>query len=355
MKKVLVLLIALSLCFIACFSLSACNVKDGESDNQSTSQPSDESKESGSDSFTSGSFADNSVGNSSTASKSVREPEEIVPSQIKYTGSADGIKPVTIFMVGDSTVCQYKAEPVRKTMRNGYGMRLGEYLNDKVTIKNLALSGRSSKSFLTEANYQTLKNEIKEGDFLIIGFGHNDEKPEATRYTNASGALDEEGSFKKSLNDNYIKLAIEKGATPILCTPIVRRSSSGIYSGSKIHNVAPSGTYESGDYAQAIRDLGIQTGVTVIDLTTLTKNLLTGMSNEDSQAYYSIQYVRSPSTKQFSEAIDDTHINAYGAQVVAKMLAETLKTTDNTLKNYVLETLPTPNRDVVVVNPVPTI
>ena len=73
------------------------------------------------------------------------------------------------------------------------------------------------------ANYQTFLNEVSEGDFVIIGFGHNDEKgDDIARFTSALKDINEEGSFKKSLYDNYIKIALDKKATPIICSPIPR-------------------------------------------------------------------------------------------------------------------------------------
>ena len=129
------------------------------------------------------------------------------------------LDPITIYLVGDSTVCSF-ADPYYYP-RYGYGTQLAGYLDDKATVVNLALSGRSSKSFLAEANYETLKNSLKAGDYLFIGFGHNDEKSDdSARFTDASKPYTDETSFGYYLNEYYIKLAVEKGATPILCTPV---------------------------------------------------------------------------------------------------------------------------------------
>ena len=67
------------------------------------------------------------------------------------------LKEQTLWVVGDSTVCGYSPLDNYLYPRYGYGTQLGNYLSDKITVRNLALSGRSSKSFLTEANYTTLK------------------------------------------------------------------------------------------------------------------------------------------------------------------------------------------------------
>ena len=87
----------------------------------------------------------------------------------------------TLWVVGDSTLSSFDDKYYYP--RYGYGTKLGCYLNSKVQVNNLALSGRSSLSFTKEENYKELLAGIKAGDFLIIGFGHNDEKTEAGRYT----------------------------------------------------------------------------------------------------------------------------------------------------------------------------
>ena len=103
-----------------------------------------------------------------------------------------------LFLVGDSTVSSFN--DAYYYPRYGYGTQIGNYFDSKLKVNNLALSGRSSKSFLSESNYETFKASIKEGDYLIIGFGHNDEKDDdALRFTNPTGGVDDETSFKHYL------------------------------------------------------------------------------------------------------------------------------------------------------------
>ena len=143
--------------------------------------------------------------------------------KVEGISSVKNTKGIKIYVVGDSTLSSFNDSYYYP--RYGYGTRIQDYiLPEKAEVVNLAMSGRSSKSFLTEVNYQTLKDNIKKGDYLIIGFGHNDEKAEEARYTNPNGSKEESGSFKNCLYENYIKLAKSRKATPILCTPIVRRT-----------------------------------------------------------------------------------------------------------------------------------
>ncbi len=233
-----------------------------------------------------------------------------------------------IYLVGDSTVCSFSDSYYLP--RYGYGTQLGNYINcDANQIVNLALSGRSSKSFLSEGNYTTLKNDIKAGDYLIIGFGHNDQKVDI--YTNPNGDKDTEGSFQKSLYDNYVKVATDKGATPILCTPIVRANESNNYSGSSGHIVGQVATGKpGGDYAQAIRDLGTATGTTVVDLTAITKADYTALGYEkaiDYHAFTTAKWTDDTKTEMVRSGVDTTHTNKYGAKMNAYHFAQEIKKT----------------------------
>ncbi|MDE6000860.1 MAG: hypothetical protein K2G96_00845, partial [Clostridia bacterium] len=249
-----------------------------------------------------------------------------------------------IYVVGDSTVCSFS--DVMYLPRYGYGTQLKEYLNvTSSQVVNLALSGRSSLDYLNRNEYNTLTNSISEGDYLIIGFGHNDEKSDdSSRYTNPTKAYDDTTtaggpSFQNNLYENYVKMAKDKGATPILCTPIVRYDSSNSYTGSKVHNTA------NGDYSQAIRTLGAATSTTVIDLTELTKAVYKA-DNASAIYFHAHSTYDGEKPNETPKGIDETHINQYGAKMVAYQFANALKSTDCPLKNHVKDNISAPTKDV---------
>lgn len=217
----------------------------------------------------------------------------------------------TLWIVGDSTGCDYAADQDSSYFykRCGFGTALKEYVDSTYTVTNLAVSGRSSKSFPDESkeNYDALTAGLKAGDVLLIAFGHNDEKTDAAHYTAPGGTSTTEGSFAKSLTDLYIKVAQAKGATPILCTPIVRRTeTAGNWGGDKLH------TANGGDYAQDIRNLGAELSVPVVDMTTLTKEKYDAVGVAESANFHAWLA---------NKSVDNTHLNAYGAQVVAQIMA----------------------------------
>ncbi|MCM1441796.1 MAG: GDSL-type esterase/lipase family protein, partial [Roseburia sp.] len=235
---------------------------------------------------------------------------------------------------GDSTVCEFSDSYFYP--RYGYGTQIANYLDGSYKVENLAASGRSSKSFPTDgangskANYDKLIAGMKPGDALVIGFGHNDEKQgEDDRYTDPNGDYQTAGSFAKSLYDNYVKPAQDAGTEVILCTPIVRRNDS------KDHVIADktvAGTlYKGGDYPAAIRKLGQDVGVTVVDLTALTRTKYNALG--DGETLYLHAWLNKKET-----SVDNTHLNIYGAKTVAWLFANALKdaSTSELAKHVVL-------------------
>lgn len=247
----------------------------------------------------------------------------------------------TLWIVGDSTACNYYNAQEDTFVDNkyyypryGYGMQFENYFSEKLNIKNLALSGRSSVSFLADDNYKTLfgDNGIKKGDYLLIAFGHNDEKSGST-FTDATKSIDDSTSFKYSLYNNYIKKAEEKNANPILATPIVRLDSSNLYEGDKAHDTA------TGNYSNAIVELGNEKNIPVIDLTTITKDIYKNLGYDQAKYFHAMSTIFTDDTQTTIgpnlNAPDGTHLNVYGSKRVAYEFASALKNSSSSLKSYV--------------------
>lgn len=301
-----------------------------------------------------------------------------------------------IWVVGDSTVCDYTkdAEGTLEDAtyyypRYGYATQLANYFDDEYEVVNIALSGRSSLSFLGESNYNVLKKGgeakttgglslgtlegIKAGDVLVIGFGHNDEKAESDRYTNPNGDVDTKGSFQKNLYDNYVKLAEDAGATAVLCTPVCRRNPSGVLSNADAHITKDAkdtygNEYPGGDYAQAIRDLAAAKNVPLVDLTAMTKDLYTTIGAgaaevtldetdpENLKPIYSGVAEGSMWLHAWANykpaSVDNTHLNIYGAKMVSYLFAKSVKETASPLAAHVKADISEPTKDAdLTVNP----
>ena len=126
-----------------------------------------------------------------------------------------GRKQVTVFMIGDSTMAN-KSYDNSKPER-GWGMALQGFFTDNVVVDNHAVNGRSSKTFIDEGRWQVVLDKIKPGDYVIIQFGHNDEKPQADRHTDPGSTFD--ANLRR-----FVEETRARGGHPILMNSVVRRN-----------------------------------------------------------------------------------------------------------------------------------
>ena len=120
------------------------------------------------------------------------------------------------------------------------------------------------------------------------------------------------------------------------------------YTGSEGHVTA------TGDYAQAIRDLGATLGVDVIDLTAITAAEY-GAKGFDTVKKYHAVTVGSSTDDGVTvlpnwSSLDKTHLNIYGAKFVAYSLAKELSELDN-ICWYVKKDVQAPTLADLVMNP----
>lgn len=204
-----------------------------------------------------------------------------------------------VFVVGDSTASAYGPE---RAPRQGWGMQLQSFLDPKTwQVRNHAQSGRSSRSFIEEGWLEPVARDLRKGDVLLIQFGHNDEKLEdPTRYDEPRQA------FPLWLS-RYVALARDKGATPILVTPLARRKFEPGAKSSQLLDT-------HGAYAQAVRELALRDRVGLIDLTELSMAWLRALGDEASKAYF----MHVPAQGQ----TDDTHLQQRGAVMAACLVVQ---------------------------------
>ena len=92
-------------------------------------------------------------------------------------------KKTTIFIIGDSTAA--KKDLSTGSPERGWGMALQDYFTSPIVVDNHAVNGRSSLSFYNEGRWAKVLEKLQPGDYVIIQFGHNDEKPSVDRHTEA--------------------------------------------------------------------------------------------------------------------------------------------------------------------------
>ena len=212
----------------------------------------------------------------------------------------------TIWIIGDSTVDDF-TPPFR-----GWGWALPQYTAENVTVRNHALSGRSTRSFRDEGLFVPVQEGMQAGDLLLIQFGHNDEKDDPARYT------DPDSSYPEFLSW-YCDEAIARGALPVLITPVSRRfwSDSGDL------------RYTHGEYPDAVRKLALVRGLPLVDLKAASRALYLSLGAEKCAELF-VQLAKGEHPK-YPEGHDDrTHFNAHGAQMIAALVAEGLKADERT-------------------------
>lgn len=229
-----------------------------------------------------------------------------------------------IYVVGDSTASKYDNSVYPRT---GWAQVLQNYF-DGVSVVDLALSGKSSVDFKIQTNYTTLKNSIKSGDYLIIQFGHNDSKrTDTARFTDPFTDRFTDGSFKKSMLE-YVELAWERGARPIIATSISRRRLTD-------NKNDPTGDPGLEWYAQAAKELAAECNIPCIDLYKKTNGWINEVDLEDAKDMfnwvkpYDSRYVGDSAFKSstyYKDGYEDnTHLNIYGANLIAQWAADEMK------------------------------
>ncbi len=214
----------------------------------------------------------------------------------------------TIYMIGDSTMCNYSASYYP---RAGWGQMLGNYFDEtKVVVDNRAVSGRTTKWFKDKGEFDKILATIKPGDYLMMQFGHNDQKEKA----NISIA-----DYKANLK-YFVDSVKAKGATPIICSSITRR------------NYNETGAYDPtigslGEYPAAAMATAMELNVTGLDLYSYSKQVLGALTDDTSKQLYCHVPATYPGydpaklDKYVDGAADNTHFSEYGAHVWAKEAA----------------------------------
>lgn len=196
----------------------------------------------------------------------------------------------TVYYIGDSTVTFNR---IGSYPQQGMSNVLPLFLKAGVNAAPHGYNGRSSKAFQDEGLWEPVRLGLQPGGFLLIQFGHNDEKADPARHT------DPDSSFKDNLR-LFIRVARENHAYPVLHTPIARRLFDA------------DGKFQPGshgEYPRAIREVGAEMDVPVIDLTSLTENFLANMGDDASKPL-------------FVWPVDNTHLKFDGAVRMVRFWAE---------------------------------
>ncbi|HEY5213163.1 MAG TPA: rhamnogalacturonan acetylesterase [Acidobacteriaceae bacterium] len=225
----------------------------------------------------------------------------------------------TIYIAGDSTVVDQTKEPWA-----AWGQMLPLFFDSSISIANEAESGETIRSFVGERRFDKVMSTIRPGDYLMIQFGHNDQKP-------GKGYVPAATDFKTYLL-RYISEARAHGATPILVTPMNRRNFD---SNGKIVQTL-------GDYPEAMREVAAEQKVALIDLNAISKTIFEAMG-EAGTLHAFVHYPPNSFPDQPDELKDNTHFNSYGAYELARAIVQNIRDQKLPLARYL--DLPIPRFD----------
>lgn len=236
-------------------------------------------------------------------------------------------KPVKVYLIGDSTVADYTGNYDEKGYMTerypiaGWGQVFQPFMRsdslskirniikaDSVVVVDKAKGGRSTRTFFEEGRWAEVYKALQKNDVVMMQFGHNDaseSKPE--RYTSIQG-------YKEYLR-LYVKQTREKGALPILLTPVNRNYP---WKDGKLSNV-------HGDYPQAVKEVATELNVPLIDLTQRSVDHFTSKGKDYVSSHYFMN-LPAGKYKAYPEGQNDnTHFQPEGARAVAQLVFDGMK------------------------------
>lgn len=227
---------------------------------------------------------------------------------LEFTGNSPCVKSIsiesasaiTVFLFGDSTMCDYDGEPYAS-----WGQMITAFFGPEVAFANYAETGETTNSCISSKRFDKGLSQVKPGDYVFLEFGHNDEKQ--TRP--GSGAW-----YYYSTN---LKIMIDqikaKGAHPVLLTPTQRRRwKDGVL------------TDSHGDFPEAMRTVASREDCPLIDLTEMTSAMYIEMGEKGSEAL--LTHLPAGSMPGLDRTLkDNTHFSPFGAYETAKCVVRGIK------------------------------
>ena len=221
--------------------------------------------------------------------------------------------PITIYLAGDSTMAEKLSE---KRPETGWGEALQKFFQaDKVRIENHAKNGRSTRTFIEEKLWPGIVEKLKEGDYVFIQFGHNDQPKQKASYTPPE---DYRRNLIKFVNETRAKKAI-----PVLLTPVMRRRFD---KDGKFYDT-------HAEYPDIVRAVAAENKVPLIDMHRQSERVLKQYGAEASKKLF-LQLKPSEHPNYPAGVEDNTHFSPLGAEVMAGLAVEGIRELKLGLADY---------------------
>lgn len=223
-------------------------------------------------------------------------------------------KKPTLYIIGDSTV--RNGDGAGKGSLWGWGSIIGKFFDtSRISVRNHAIGGRSSRTFITEGRWETILKDLKPGDYVLIQFGHNDGGA-LDDTARARGTIKGTGEEVKDIYNpirkvpetvhtygwymrKYVDEAKAKGAIAVICSPVPR-------------NIFKEGKVERADsnYGKWAAETAVTTGAYFIPLNTIIADEYETLGPDQVKAFF-------PG--------DHTHTNEAGAALNARAVVKGLR------------------------------
>jgi lysophospholipase L1-like esterase len=210
---------------------------------------------------------------------------------------------ITLHLAGDSTMGEGLPERRPET---GWGEPMQEHFDAaRLVVSNHAKRGRSTRTFVSEGFWAALIANVKEGDYVIVQFSHND------------GSIDEEGTPREEYRANFTRFIADVRASrgiPILATPIVVRAFSRDGTLLDTH----------GFYPDIVRSVASSAGVPLLDMQALSAQVVSEYGLEGSKQLF--QHLQPGDHPNYPNGLaDNIHLSPLGARLLAERAAKGLK------------------------------
>ncbi|MFY7965068.1 MAG: rhamnogalacturonan acetylesterase [Chitinophagaceae bacterium] len=225
-------------------------------------------------------------------------------------------KKTKVYLIGDSTISIKETKVYPET---GWGMPFASFFDSTIEVDNRAKNGRSTRTFINENRWQPVYDSLKEGDYVFIQFGHNDQsKEKVDRYVTPE-------QFKINLT-KFVNETKERKALPVLITAVARRKFD------KENHIVDG----HGVYTQIVRELSVELNVPMIDLQKSSTVLLEKFGVENSKLLFNqLEKGEHPNYPDGKE--DNTHFNELGARKIAQLVLEDIKKLNLDLANHIVK------------------
>ena len=222
------------------------------------------------------------------------------------TLAIEAVKVPTLFLLGDSTVCDQPAEPY-----NSWGQMLPRFFKPGIAVANHGESGETYRDSIGRRRLDKVLSLMKPGDMLVMQFGHNDQKQIK------AGKGGPFTTYKAEIK-THVDAVRARGGLPVIVSPMERRGFDD--NGKVIPSLI--------EYAEAARQAAQELNVPFIDLNTMSKTFYEALGPEGSKLAFA---------EPTPGHLDNTHHDSYGSYELAKMIVLGLRQANLPAASYIVD------------------